>query len=186
MAKLIYAPITSLDGYIEGPDGTFDWAEPGAEMHAFVNELERPVGTYLYGRRIYETMAYWESPPNLAEQSPVVQDFAAIWKGAEKIVFSRTLQAVTTVRTRLEREFDGDAVRQMKATASRDLTVGGAELAAQAINAGLVDELHLFVIPVLVGGGKRCLPAGVRLDLELLGEHRFGTGAVYLRYRTNP
>jgi dihydrofolate reductase len=185
MAKLIYEAITSLDGYIEDADGKFDWAEPDEELHAFVNDLERPVGTYLYGRRMYETMVFWESPPDLAEQPHVVQDFAEIWQAADKIVYSKALQTVTSAKTRIERAFDPEAVRQLKATAARDLTVGGSELAAQAIEAGLVDEYHLFLVPVVVGGGKRSLPErNVRVNLELLEERRFGNGTVYLRYRT--
>jgi len=185
MAKLIYAAITSLDGYIEDADGKFDWAEPDAEVHAFVNELERSVGTYLYGRRMYETMVFWESPPDLAAQPTFVQDFAGIWQRADKIVYSKTLEAVTSAKTRIEREFDPEAVRQLKTTARLDLTVGGAELAAQAIEAGLVDEYQLFLLPVVVGGGKRSLPVSdVRLNLELLDERRFRNGTVYLHYRT--
>jgi dihydrofolate reductase len=183
MAKLIYAAITSLDGYIEDAVGKFDWAAPDEEVHAFVNDLERPVGTYLYGRRMYETMVFWESPPDLAAQ-PVVQDFAAIWQVADKIVYSKTLQSVRSAKTRIEHVFDPEAVRQMKATAGRDLTVGGPELAAQAIEAGLVDEYQLFLVPVVVGGGKRSLPGnGVRVNLELLDERRFRNGTVYLHYR---
>jgi dihydrofolate reductase len=154
-------------------------------VHAFVNELERSIGTYLYGRRMYETMVFWESPPNLADEPPVFRDFAEIWQSAEKIVFSRTLQKVTSARTRIERDFDADAVRQLKAAADRDLSVGGAELAAQAIEAGLVDEYQMFLVPVVVGGGKRFLPnENVRVDLHLLDERRFRNGTVYLRYRT--
>ena len=185
MSKLIYTAIASLDGYIEDREGRFDWAEPNDEVHAFVNELERSVGTYLYGRRMYETMVYWESPPDLPDQPPVVQDFAELWQAAEKIVYSRTLATVTSSRTRVERAFDPEAIRQLKATAGRDLTVGGPELAAQAIAAGLVDEYHLFLVPVLVGGGKRSLPDdNVRVNLELLAERRFSNGTVYLHYRT--
>ena len=183
MVKLIYAAVASLDGYIEDAEGKFDWAEPDEEVHRFVNDLERPVGTYLYGRRMYETMAYWERPPNLAAQPTFVQDFAAIWQAADKIVYSRTLQSAASARTRIERELDPKAVRQLKATADRDLTVGGPELAAQAIEAGLVDEYQLFLVPVLVGSGKRSLPDGVRVDLELVSERRFGSGTVYLHYR---
>ncbi len=184
MAKLIYSVITSLDGYVADEDGNFDWAAPDEEVHAFVNELERPVGTYLYGRRMYEVMVYWETVPALAEQPPVVRDFAEIWRAADKIVYSKTLEKVSSARTRIEREFDPEAVRQMKATAGRDLTVGGPELAARALEAGLVDEVHLFLAPVVVGAGNRSLPDGVRLDLELLDERRFGSGMVHLRYRT--
>ena len=185
MAKLIYPAITSLDGYIEDEAGNFDWAAPDDEVHTFVNELERPVGTYLYGRRMYETMLFWESPPDVAEQPPYVQDWAEIWQRADKIVYSRTLPTASTARTRIERDFDPEAVRQMKATAALDLAVGGAGLAAQAIEAGLVDEYHLFLVPVLVGGGKRSLPGNeVRVNLELLDERRFRNGTVYLRYGT--
>ena len=183
MAKLIYSAIASLDGYIEDVSGQFGWAAPDDEVHAFVNELERPVGTYLYGRRMYDTMVYWESPPDLARQSKAVQDFAQIWQAADKVVYSRTLSSPSSDRTRIERELDVDAVRRLKETASRDVTVGGPELASQAIAAGLVDEFQLFLVPAVVGGGKRALPEGVRLSLELLDERRFGNGTVYLRYR---
>jgi dihydrofolate reductase len=185
MAKLIYDAISSLDGYIEDADGNFDWAEPDDEVHAFVNDLVRPVGTYLLGRRMYETMIYWERPPDLAAQSPVVQDFAEIWQRAEKVVYSRTLETASSAKTRIEREFDPEAVRHVKARADRDLTIGGPELAAQAIAAGLVDELHLLLVPVVVGSGKRFLPGGdVHLKLELLAERRFRNGTMYLHYRT--
>jgi dihydrofolate reductase len=183
VADLIYSAIASLDGYIEDDEGSFGWAAPDEEVHAFVNDLERPVGTYLYGRRMYETMAYWESPPDLAQQSRAAQDFAQIWQAAEKVVYSRTLSSPSSARTSIEREFDVDAVRRLKETASRDLTVGGHELAAQAIAAGVVDELQLFLVPVVVGGGKRALPEGVRLSLELVDERRFGNGTIYLAYR---
>jgi dihydrofolate reductase len=184
MAKLIYSVIASLDGYIEGADGTFDWAAPDEEVHAFANDLERSVGTYLYGRRMYETMVFWENPPDLAAQPPVVQDFAAIWQKADKIVYSKTLEAVRSAKTRIEREFDPEAVRRLKARAGSEITVGGAELAAQAIEAGLVDEYQLFLVPVVVGGGKRFLPDNVRVDVELLDERRFRRGTMYLHYRT--
>jgi dihydrofolate reductase len=185
MAKLIYSAITSLDGYIEDAEGKFDWAEPDEEVHTFVNDLERSVGTYLYGRRMYETMVFWESPPDQAAQPPFVQDFAGIWQRADKIVYSRTLQTVTSAKTRIEPEFDPDAVLQLKAKAGADLSVGGAALAAQAIKAELVDEYQLFLVPVVVGGGKCCLPANdVRMNLELLNERRFRNGTVYLHYRT--
>ena len=185
MAKLIYSAITSLDGYIEDAEGKFEWAEPAEEVHAFVNDLERSVGTYLYGRRMYETMVFWESPPDLAAQPPFVQDFAGIWQRADKIVYSKTLQTVTSAKTRIEPEFDPDAVLQLKAKAGADLSVGGAALAAQAIKAELVDEYQLFLVPVVVGGGKRCPPANdVRVNLELLNERRFRNGTVYLHYRT--
>jgi dihydrofolate reductase len=184
MAKLIYSAIASLDGYVEDEDGKFDWAAPDEEVHAFVNDLERPVGTYLLGRRMYETMAGWETDPGLAEGSPASRDFAAIWQAAEKIVYSRTLEAAITTRTRIQREFDPDAVRQEKEAAGRDLTVGGAALAAEAFHAGLVDEIHLLLTPVLVGGGKHALPEDVSLKLGLLDERRFGNGTVFLRYST--
>ena len=185
MARLIYDAISSLDGYIEDADGKFDWAEPDEEVHAFVNDLVRPVGTYLLGRRMYETMVFWERPPDLAAQSPVMQDFAEIWQRAEKVVYSKTLQTPSSARTRIEREFDLEAVRQLKARADRDLTIGGPELAALAIGAGLVDEYHLLLVPVVVGGGKRSLPdRNVRVELELLDERRFRNGTMYLHYRT--
>ena len=184
MAKLIYSAITSLDGYVADEDGNFDWAVPDEEVHTFINELERPIGTYLYGRRMYETMAGWETDPSLADQSPVMHDFAGTWQAADKIVYSKTLETVSTAKTRIERDFDPDAVRQIKASAGRDITVGGPELAAHAFKAGLVDECHLFITPIVVGGGKRCLPDNVRLELELLDERRFGNGMVFLHYRT--
>jgi dihydrofolate reductase len=184
MAKLIYSAISSLDGYVADEDGNFDWAVPDEEVHAFINDLDRPLGTYLYGRRMYETMVGWETDPTLAARSPLMRDFAQIWQAADKIVYSKTLEAVSTARTRIERDFDPEAVRQMKALAGRDLIVGGPELAAQALKAGLVDECHLFVAPMVVGGGKQFLPDDVRLKLELLDERRFGKGMVYLYYRT--
>ncbi len=184
MARLIYSAITSLDGYVADADGNFDWAVPDEEVHTFINDLERPVGTYLYGRRLYETMVGWETDPTLADQSPVMRDFAQIWQAADKIVYSKTLETVSTARTRIERDFDPEAVRQMKVLAGRDLIVGGPELAAQAFRAGLVDEYDLFVVPMVVGGGKRSLPNNVRLKLDLLDERRFGNGMVYLHYRT--
>jgi dihydrofolate reductase len=183
MADLIYAALASLDGYIEDEDGKFDWAKPDEDVHSFVNELERGVGTYLYGRRHYETLAVWETLP-LDEQPGYIRDYAELWRDSDKIVYSRTLDAPSTSRTRIERDFDPDAVRRLKDEAERDLAVGGAELAAQALRAGLVDELHLLLAPVLVGGGKRALPADVRLPLELVGERRFGNGFVHLHYRT--
>ena len=180
MAKLIYSAIQSLDGYIEDEDGKFDWAEPDEEVHAFINDLERPVGTFLLGRRMYEVMAYWETIA-LSEQ-PFIQDFAEIWRAADKVVYSKTLETASTARTLIEREFDPEAVRQMKAAARRDLTVGGPALAARAFEAELVDELHLSVVPVVVGGGKRSLPDNVCAELELLDERRFGSGTIHLRY----
>ncbi len=184
MAKLIYTAITSLDGYIEDQHGKFDWAQPDAEVHTFVNDLERGVGTYLYGRRMYETMVAWETDETLAAGSEIARDFAQVWQAADKIVYSTTLEAASTRRTRIEREFVPDAVWDMKASADSDLAVGGAELATHAFKAGLVDECHLFVAPVIVGGGKQSLPDDVRLDLELLAERRFANGMVHLRYRS--
>jgi len=184
MAKLIYSAITSLDGYVADKNGNFDWAAPDEEVHTFVNDLERPVGTYLYGRRMYEVMVYWEAAP-AADQPPSVRDFAEIWKSADKIVYSKTLQTASSARTRIERDFDPESVRHMKATSERDITVGGPDLAAQAIRAGLVDEFQLFVAPVMIGGGKQSLPDDVRLDLELVDERRFASGVVHLRYRTS-
>ncbi len=183
MARLIYSAITSLDGYVADEDENFDWAAPDEEVHAFVNDLEEAVGTYLYGRRMYEVMVAWEHSPSLLAGAPVVRDFAEIWQAADKIVYSRTLETVSSSRTRLEREFDPAEVRQLKAAAGRDLSVGGPVLAAEAIRAGLVDECRLFVSPVVVGGGSRALPDHLRLRLELLEERRFGSGVVYLRYR---
>jgi dihydrofolate reductase len=183
MAKLIYSAITSLDGYVADEDGKFDWAEPDEEVHTFINDLERSVGTYLYGRRMYEVMVAWETLP-LADQPPFLREFAEIWRAADKIVYSKTLETVSTARTRIEQDFDPEAVRQMKASAKSDLSVGGPDFAAHAIRAGLVDEWHLFLAPVVVGGGKQSLPDAVHLRLELLDERRFGNGMVYLRYRT--
>ena len=184
MAKLIYSAIASLDGYVADVDGNFDWAVPDEEVHTFINDLVRPVGIYLYGRRLYETMVGWETDPTLADQLPVMRDFAEIWQAADKIVYSKTLTGVSTIRTQIERDFDPEAVRQMKALAGPDLIVGGPELAAQAFRAGLVEECHLFVAPIVVGGGKRSLPNDVRLKLELLDERRFSHGMIYLHYRT--
>ena len=182
MAKLIYSAITSLDGYVADADGKFDWAMPDEEVHAFVNDLERPVGTHLYGRRMYEVMVFWETAQSRAGQTPVSRDFAEIWQAADKVVYSTTLETVSSARTRIERDFDPEAVRRMKAAAGSDMSVGGPGLAAHAFRAGLVDECHLFLAPVVVGGGRRALP-GVRLGLELLDERRVGGGFVHLRYR---
>jgi dihydrofolate reductase len=184
MAKLIYPAIASLDGYVADEDGNFDWAAPDEEVHTFVNDLERTVGTYVYGRRMYEVMAYWETPQNLADQPHFMQEYAEIWQSADKIVYSKTLESVSSARTRIERDFDPDAVQRLKASAASDITVGGPELAAEAFQAGLVDVLHLFLTPIVVGGGKQALPNNVRVKLELLDEHRFGNGVVYLRYNT--
>lgn len=182
MATLIYSAIISLDGYVADENGTFDWAAPDDEVHAFVNDLERPVGTYLYGRRMYEVMVFWETAHTRPEQSPVIQDFASIWQMADKIVYSRTLEAVSSVRTRIERDFDPEAVRRMKTAAGSPISVGGPNLAAQALKAGLIDECHLFVAPIVVGGGTQALPNNVRLTLELLDERRFSSGVVHLHY----
>src|SRR3989440_10786897 len=184
MGKLIYSMLISLDGYIEDEHGRFGWGAPeDEEVHSYINALASSVGTYLYGRRMYETMVYWETAHTLADQPPFMRDFAEIWRAADKIVYSKTLEAASSARTRIERDFDPEAVRRMKASAERDISVGGPDLAAQAIRAGLVDELHLFVTPVVVGGGKPSLPDGVRLELELVDERRFGSGVVYLQYR---
>jgi dihydrofolate reductase len=185
MAKLIYSAIQSLDGYIADEDGNFDWAVPDEEVHSFVNDLERPVGTYLYGRRMYEVMVGWETAPTGADQPSFMRDYAQIWQAADKVVYSRTLDTVSSARTRIERRFDPAAVRQLKAAAGRDLTVGGPDLAAEAFKAGLVDECRLFLAPIMVGGGTRALPDKVRLKLGLLEERRFGSGMVHLRYRTS-
>jgi dihydrofolate reductase len=184
MAKLIYSAITSLDGYVADADGNFGWAEPSEEVHTFVNDLERSIGTYLYGRRLYEVMVAWETLPDLAAQPAFVQDFARTWRAAGKIVYSKTLEKESSARTRIERDFDPDAVREMKSTAGRDISVGGPVLAAQAIKAGLVDEYHLFVTPVVVGGGNHALPDHVSLKLDLLDERRFRNGVVHLHYGT--
>lgn len=183
MAQLIYTAITSLDGYVADKDGNFDWAAPDEEVHAFVNDVERTAGTHLYGRRMYETMVYWETVSVAADQSPVARDFAQIWQAAEKVVYSTTLETVASARTRIDRKFDPDAIREMKGRANADISVGGPGLAAHAIAAGLVDEFHLFITPVVVGGGKRSLPDGALLKLELLDERRFASGVVHLHYR---
>ena len=182
MAKLIYSAITSLDGYVADEQGNFDWAAPDADVHAAVNDQEREIGTYLYGRRLYEVMAVWETM-DTDDEPGVMRDYAEIWRAADKIVYSRTLDDVHTSQTRLEREFDPEAVRAIKEAADTDISIGGPHLAAEAIRAGLVDELHLFMSPVVVGGGNPALPDGVRLDLELVDERRFGNGVVYLHYR---
>jgi dihydrofolate reductase len=185
MAKLIYSAITSLDGYVADKHGKFDWAAPDEEVHAFVNELERSFGTHLYGRRMYEVMVYWETAHDVAEP-PEFREYAEIWRAADKIVYSRTLESVASERTRIERAFDPEVVGRAKETAERDMTVGGPNLAAHAIEAGLVDEYHLFITPVVVGGGTAAFPDDVRLTLELLDERRFTNGVVHLHYRTTP
>lgn len=183
MAQLMYLAITSLDGFIEDEEGSFDWSAPDEEVHGFVNDLVRPVGTYLYGRRMYETMVYWETAHLIADASAYFRDYTNLWQKTEKIVYSMTLQAASSARTHVEREFDPEKVRQLKSTEGRDITVAGPDLAAQAIGAGLVDELQLFLAPIIVGGGKPSLPKQVRLNLELLEQRRFGSGVVFLRYR---
>ncbi|RLT43096.1 MAG: dihydrofolate reductase [Chloroflexi bacterium] len=181
MVRLIYAVNMSLDGYIADRDGNFDWGEPSLAVHQFFNDLLRSVGTHLYGRRMYETMTYWETAPT--DASPAHDDFAEVWRDADKVVYSTTLEGVSSARTRLERHFDVAAVRTMKAAAHRDLMIGGAGLAAEAIRAGLVDDYHVMVVPVIVGGGTRALPEDARLDLDLVQERRFDSGTVHLHYR---
>jgi dihydrofolate reductase len=188
MARLIYSGIASLDGYIADGDGAFDWSAPDEEVHSFINDAERSVGTYLYGRRMYEVMAVWETVGTSVDSPaqevlPYVQDFANIWRAADKVVYSRTLDSASSVRTRIQRDFDAESIRRMKSAAARDITVGGAHLAAQALAAGVVDECRLFLSPVAVGGGTPFFPHGLRLSLELLEERRFDNGVVYLRYR---
>lgn len=183
MAKLIFSAITSLDGYTEDEAGTFDWAAPDDAVLGFLNDLERPIGTYLYGRRMYETMVYWETADVLKEQSPVTWEWMQLWRAAEKVVYSRSLDTASSAKSRIERDFDPNAIQAMKNTLERDITIGGPDLAAQAFRAGLVDRCQLFLTPVLVGGGKPALPKNVRLDLDLVTEHRFGNGVVFLDYR---
>lgn len=183
MAELIYLALTSLDGYIEDRDGNFDWAAPDEEVHRFINELQRPARTYLYGRRMYETMMVWETDPRLADDSPVTGEFASLWQATEKIVYSRALEVAPTARTRIERTFDPQAVRYLKETGDGDFFIGGAELAGEAFRAGLVDQCQFFLAPIAVGGGKPALPTDLCLPLELLEERRFASGMVYLRYR---
>ncbi len=182
MGKLIYAAIASLDGYVEDEDGRFDWSTPDDEVHAFVNDLERPIGTYLYGRRMYETMVFWETVSTTADEPAVFSDYARIWRAADKIVYSRSLQEASSAKTRIERKFDPDAIQRLKRSTGADIAIGGAEIAGQAIGAGLVDECHLFLCPIVVGGGKRALPHNMRIQLELLGERRFSNGVVHLHY----
>jgi dihydrofolate reductase len=184
MQPLVYSAITSLDGFVADEQGTFDWAAPDEEVHRFVNDLERPVGTYLYGRRMYEVMRFWEDAALLSDPSPAMREYAEIWQAADKVVYSRSLTGVSTARTRLEREFDPEAVRRLKAEAEGPVSVGGPDLAAAAIRAALVDRWHQVVTPVVVGGGRHWLPRGVRLDLELVDERRFTGGAVHLAYRS--
>ncbi len=185
MAKLVYATISSLDGYVADESGSFDWATPDEEVHAFINDLVRPIGTHLYGRRMYDVLVAWETM-DVGPEPAVIRDFAAIWHAADKIVYSKTLDAVASARTTLERDFAPNVVRRSKATASRDLSIGGPTIAAEALKAGLVDEVHLFLVPIIVGGGTRALPDGVRQQLVLEEERRFAGGVVYLRYRVSP
>ena len=182
MGKLIYSAITSLDGFLEDEDGRFDWAAPDEEVHAFVNDLVRPIGTYLYGRRMYETMVFWETAATSEDQSAIFRDYTEIWRGAEKVVFSRTLEMASSARTMIEPTFDREMIRQRKGSARSDLAIGGAEVAALAFRANLIDECHLFLNPIVVGGGKQALPSKVRTRLDLLDEGRFGNGVVHLHY----
>jgi dihydrofolate reductase len=181
MARLIYSAIASLDGYTNDADGNFDWSAPDEEVHAFVNDCERPIGTYLLGRRMYDVMVAWETM-DVAGEPPPMRDYQQIWQAAEKVVYSRTLEAPSSARTRIEREFDAEAVRALKASAESDISIGGPELAGQAIAAGLVDEISLFLNPIVVGGGNPALPAGVHVPLELVDERRFANGVVYVSY----
>jgi dihydrofolate reductase len=183
MAKLIYSAISSLDGYVADTDGNFDWSMPDEEVHRFVNDLERPIGTYMYGRRMYEVMRFWETAPPGNGELSAGQDYARIWQAADKIVFSRSLEHVSIARTRLETEFDPETIRQIKAAAARDISVGGPTLAAHALRFGLVDECHLFLSPIVVGGGTPAMPDNVRIQLGLLDERRFDNGVVHLHYR---
>jgi len=183
MGQLIYSAITSLDGYVADEQGNFDWSAPDEEVHTFVNELERPIGTYLYGRAMYEVMRFWAVPENVVDEPAVMRDYAQIWRAADKVVYSRTLAAVETARTRLERDFDPEQVRQLVHSANHDVSIGGPHLAAEAIRARLVDHYHQFLSPVAVGGGNRAWPDGVRASLELMNERRFRNGVVHLHYR---
>ena len=184
MAKLIYFTPTSLDGYIADEAGDYDWAAPDEEAFAFINDVMRPIGTYLYGRKMYQTMAVWDTPEVIPDRTPAMLDFARMWQGADKIVYSKSLETVSTPKTRLKREFDPQLVRDLKAQLPHDLSVGGPALAAHAIRAGLVDEYHLLVVPTMLGGGKRILPSNVCVRLDLLDERRLTNGVVYLRYHT--
>jgi len=184
MAALIYSAIMSLDGFVADSSGAFDWAAPDEEVHAFVNDLERPVGTYLYGRRMYDVMSAWETMPTGPEEAAVTSDFARIWRSADKVVYSKTLDSPSTTRTRVERDFDPDAVRELKANSQRDLGIGGPTLAARALSAGLVDECHMFTVPIVIGAGLRAFQDG-RVRLALVDERRFRSGVVYLRYRVS-
>lgn len=184
MGKLIYSVIESLDGYVADESGNFGWAEPDESVHSFINDLQRPLGTYLYGRRMYEVMAAWDTIGAVGDQPPFIEDFARVWRAADKVVYSSTLSRVSTDRTRIERGFDAVTVQRMKAESKRDMSIGGPKLAAAVIEAGLVDEYQLFVVPVIVGGGTPAFHGGIRLELELIGERRFDSGVVYLDYRS--
>jgi dihydrofolate reductase len=184
MAKLIYSGICSLDGYVADKDGDFSWARPDDELHAFVNELERPIGTYLYGRRMYETMVFWETAEVPPGQCDPASDYVDIWRAAEKVIFSRTLERASSAKTRIEREFDPEEIRRLVGDADRDLSIGGSELAGEAITAGLVDEYHLFINPIVVGGGTAALPSGARVELELADQRRFASGVIHVHYRS--
>lgn len=185
MAKLVYSVMMSLDGFVADVDGQFDWAVPDDEVHAFVNDLERPIGTYLYGRRMYETMRYWENVPELDAQPGVVVDYASIWRSADKVVYSTTLTSVDTARTRIEPTFDRDGIKKLKHSSQQDISIGGPTLASHALEAGLVDECHLLIAPVVVGAGRHFLGDGTQaLSLELVSERRFGNGVVHVHYLT--
>jgi dihydrofolate reductase len=186
VAKLIYSALASLDGYVADENGNFDWAMPDEEVHAFVNDLERNIGTHLYGRRMYEVMKVWESDEILKGQPAEMRDYAEVWRAAEKIVFSRSLEAVETSRTRLERTFEPGAIQELKVSEQRDVSIGGSELAGQALEVGLVDEVHLLLSPVVVGAGKPALPVHSQIPLELQEHRSFGNGAIYLRHRVVP
>jgi len=182
VADLIYSAIMSIDGYIEDEAGRFGWAEPDEEVHSYINDLVRDIGTYLYGRRMYETMHAWESVPGMDDQPLFIRDFAETWQAADKIVFSTSMESVSTSRTRIERQFIADDVRQLKAAARQDIAIGGPELASTAFKAGLIDQCWIFITPVVVGGGKPGLPRDIRLDLRLEREHQFASGTVFLQY----
>lgn len=183
MAKLIYSAITSLDGYVADGDGKFDWSAPDEEVHTFVNDLERPIGIYLYGRRMYEVMVYWESADQFKDQPSYIQNYARIWQAADKVVYSKTLDSVSSARTRIAESFDPNGIRQLKDIAERDISIGGADLAGQAMKAGLVDEYHLLVSPVVVGGGHKALPDDIRMNLQLQDHRSFTNGVVHLHYQ---
>ncbi len=183
MAKLIYFAICSLDGYVADKDGNFSWARPDDELHSFINDIERPIGTYLLGRRMYETMVFWETAEVTPDQCEPASDYAGIWRAAEKVVFSRSLDQVSSAKTRIERDFDAESIRRLKAEADSDISIGGPELAGEAIRAGLVDEYHLWINPIVVGGGNAALPSDARVELELLEQRRFDSGVIHLHYR---